>query len=53
MSIGRLGLFKYYDMDDVVAWCIRNCDALESFAGQTEARRGSSTEKHEHGAILS
>ncbi|MGA2380984.1 MAG: FAD-dependent oxidoreductase [Spirochaetia bacterium] len=39
VSIGRLGLFKYYDMDEIVAWCIRNCEALESFAGQTEVWR--------------
>jgi UDP-galactopyranose mutase len=39
VSIGRLGLFRYYDMDEVVAWCIRNCDSLGSFARQTEAWR--------------
>jgi UDP-galactopyranose mutase len=39
VSIGRLGLFKYYDMDEVVAWCIRRCEALESFTRQTEAWR--------------
>lgn len=39
VSMGRLGLFKYYNMSEIVAWCIRNSDALESFPGQTEAWR--------------
>ena len=31
ISIGRLGLFKYYDMDDTIAWCLKNIDAIDSY----------------------
>ena len=31
LSIGRLGLFRYYDMDEAIAWCLDNIDAVEVY----------------------
>lgn len=31
VSIGRLGLFKYYDMDEVIEWCLDNINAVENY----------------------
>ena len=31
LSIGRLGLFRYYDMDEAIAWCLDNIDAVENY----------------------
>lgn len=31
VSAGRLGLFRYYDMDDAVRWCLENIEAIEQY----------------------
>jgi UDP-galactopyranose mutase len=31
LSIGRLGLFRYYDMDEAVKWCLDNIEAVENY----------------------
>lgn len=39
ISIGRLGLFKYYDMDDAVRWCLENVEAIENYITLDSQRR--------------
>ena len=31
ISIGRLGLFRYYDMDEAMEWCLDNIDTVENY----------------------
>ncbi|MCX5692528.1 MAG: hypothetical protein NTX47_02405 [Candidatus Omnitrophica bacterium] len=31
LSIGRLGLFRYYDMDEATEWCLDNINAVENY----------------------
>ncbi len=31
ISIGRLGLFRYYDMDKAIEWCLDNIDTIENY----------------------
>lgn len=31
LSIGRLGLFRYYDMDEAMEWCLENVDMVENY----------------------
>lgn len=31
ISIGRLGLFRYYDMDEALAWCLENIGHIENY----------------------
>ena len=39
ISIGRLGLFRYYDMDDAVRWCIDNAGAIENYPNLDPEKR--------------
>ena len=39
ISIGRLGLFRYYDMDEAVEWCLDNIDAVENYPALTPEKR--------------
>ncbi|MFC1514812.1 FAD-dependent oxidoreductase [Candidatus Omnitrophota bacterium] len=31
VSIGRLGLFRYYDMDEAIGWCLDNAENVERY----------------------
>jgi len=31
ISIGRLGLFRYYDMDEAAEWCLNNIKTIEGY----------------------
>jgi len=31
ISIGRLGLFRYYNMDEAIKWCFMNIEAVENY----------------------
>lgn len=39
LSIGRLGLFRYYDMDETVKWCLDNIEAVERYPGLSAGKR--------------
>ncbi|MBU1912658.1 MAG: NAD(P)-binding protein [Candidatus Omnitrophica bacterium] len=39
ISVGRLGLFRYYDMDKTVEWCLDNIDMVENYPSLTPAER--------------
>jgi UDP-galactopyranose mutase len=39
ISIGRLGLFRYYDMDEAMAWCFDNLDAVENYPALSHEER--------------
>ena len=39
ISVGRLGLFRYYDMDEAVEWCLDNIDTVENYLSLTPAER--------------
>ncbi len=39
ISIGRLGLFRYYDMDEAVKWCLDNIDTVEGYPALSAEER--------------
>jgi UDP-galactopyranose mutase len=39
LSIGRLGLFSYYDMDETVAWCLDHIEMVENYPALNSEKR--------------
>lgn len=39
IPVGRLGLFRYYDMDEAVEWCLNNVGAIERYKDLTFEER--------------
>ena len=39
LSIGRLGLFRYYDMDEAMEWCLENIDLVENYPRLSPTQR--------------
>lgn len=39
ISIGRLGLFRYYDMDEAIRWCLENIRYIENYTKLSPERK--------------